>query len=105
MFDQLALEHEYTDHFSKRKSYRCVLGTFVHHLFSTSMKLPPTGRRQQIMYALKYAKRYLIENPEVSIAYAVGMGAAQERREWLITIGDVTAVDQISILSQEAPQR
>ena len=100
LFNKLAQEHEVTNP-SGRKDRRSRLGSFVNRLFNTEFILPSSGRRQQIGKAIKYAKEYLIDNPEASVYFATTMGAAQEYREWMAAIGDLQPEQQMAILNTE----
>lgn len=104
LYDGLAQEYEIPHpRYQNVKSKRSKLGMFVNKLFSTQegLILPIVGRRQQIGCAIKYGKAYLIENPEVGIYFAAAMGAAQEYREWMASIGDLTEEQQTNIINSE----
>jgi hypothetical protein len=102
LFDKYATEHEVPNpNNTKRKDRRSRLGSFVNKMFNSQLVLPQVGRRQQIGKAIKFAKTYLIEHPEVSVYYATGMGAAIEYREWMDLVGDLNPEQQLSIMNSE----
>lgn len=105
LFAQLAQEHEVPNpRDPKRKDRRSKLGSFVNKMFNTELVLPSVGRRQQIGKAIKFAKEYLTEHPDVSVYHAVAMGAALEYREWMQLVGDLQPEQQLSIMnSEDAP--
>lgn len=102
LFNKLAAEHEVTNpKNSNRKERRSRLGTFINKLFNTELVLPSVGRRQQIGKAIKFAKEYLTEHPEISVYYAAAMGAAIEYREWIALVGDLKPEQQMAILNDD----
>jgi hypothetical protein len=105
LFDRLCVNYEIVNEYTGFKSRRSKLGTFINDLFKVEMVLPLSQRRYQIVMALKFARLYLIENPNVSIYYATVMGAADEYREWMASVGDLKPEQQIAIMNSQEVQK
>lgn len=102
LFNKMVVEHEVPHPKDPtKKDHRSKLGSFINRLFYTQMKLPIIGRRQQIGKAVKYAREYLKDNPHASIYFAAAMGAAEEYREWMATVGDLTPTQQEIVMDVE----
>lgn len=88
-----------------RMEKRSVLGTLANQIFNKfeGLTLPNINRRQQIGNAIRFGRQFLIDNPEVSVYYALLQGAAQEAREWNMCVGNLSEEQQISMLSNEQP--
>jgi len=101
LFDRLSIDYEVINTHTGYKSRRSKLGAYINELFKTELLLPIDQRRYQITMALKFARLYLIENPTASIYYATTMGAAEEFREWMASVGDLKPEQQMAILATE----
>jgi hypothetical protein len=102
LYDKYSTEYEVVNKYNpKWKNRRCKLGMFINDLFNSQLELPTVGRRQQIGNAIKFGRAYLIDNPDSSIYHAAAMGAAQEYREWMNLVGDLSPEQQMAILKVE----
>jgi hypothetical protein len=101
LFDRYCVDYEVVNTHTGFKSRRSKLGTFINDLFKTKLLLPIGQRRYQIAMAIKFARFYLIENPDVSIYFATAMGAADEYREWMASVGDLKPEQQMAILASD----
>lgn len=101
-FRKLTVEYTVTNPKTNYKTRRSRLGQFINKIYNTELVLPSAGRWQQIQKAIKAAKEYLIDNPEVSVYYAAAAGAAIEYREWQAEVGGMTEEQQMSAVTSEA---
>lgn len=103
LFDKLTKEYPVVNpRYPNRTDRRSRAGTFINRMFNTQLELPSIGRRQQIGKAVKFAREYLIEQPQASLYFALAMGAAEEYKEWHALIGDLKPAQQMAILNSEA---
>jgi hypothetical protein len=98
LYDRLATDAEIVNPNTGHKSWGSVLGGHINNLFHTKLSLPSDQRRYQILQALKFGRAYLVENPDVSVYFAAIIGAAEEYREWVATVGDLQPEQQKSIV-------
>ena len=98
LYDRLSSDHEIVNVNTGHKSWGSTLGGHINIIFHSDLPLPGAQRRHQILQALKFGRTYLVENPEASVYFAATMGAAEEYREWMATIGDLQPEQQKSII-------